>query len=72
MTILRNYIVRENMMSAQLEEQLRFVKQEMYDLAMEFGLSHELTVAKSQELDLILNRIHRLRLLEQAERQKND
>lgn len=31
------------------------LKKEMYDLMDEYGLAHPLTVAKSQELDVVLN-----------------
>jgi len=38
-----------------LNEKINNLKNEMYELAQEFGFCHELTVAKSQELDNLLN-----------------
>jgi len=67
MVVLSNFALQENPHSMRLEEKFIHVKQEMYALAHEFGLNHELTVAKSQELDVILNRINHLQLLEHKE-----
>ena len=38
-----------------LYEKLTQTKAELHELAKTFGIVHELTVAKSQELDLVVN-----------------
>ena len=38
-----------------LQEKINKGKNEMFELAQIFGLNHELTVAKSQELDGLIN-----------------
>lgn len=41
--------------SKELYEKMIRTKEEMNELAKLFGVNHELTIVKSQELDLILN-----------------
>lgn len=38
-----------------LYNQISKVKSELHDLVKKFGIVHELTVAKSQELDVVVN-----------------
>ena len=41
--------------SVEKDEKMFKVKEELNDLAQRFGLTHEFTVSKSQELDRIVN-----------------
>ena len=41
--------------AAKIYEKLTQTKAELHELARTFGIVHELTVAKSQELDLVVN-----------------
>jgi len=41
--------------STLLYERLTQTKAELHELVKKFGIVHELTVAKSQELDLVVN-----------------
>lgn len=54
MIILKNKKIQYNQPKA-LYPKMLHLKQEMKGLADSFGITHELTVLKSQELDLILN-----------------
>jgi len=47
-----------------LYERMVKVRSEMLELERIFGLKHELTVAKSQELDLVINEYMCLDILE--------
>lgn len=66
MIVLSNFVLKENPKSMFLEEKLMNAREEMYELAKAYGITHGLTVAKSQELDIILNNINHLKLVEKV------
>ncbi|MGL4335337.1 MAG: Spo0E family sporulation regulatory protein-aspartic acid phosphatase [Turicibacter sp.] len=39
----------------EIYKQITSIKSELHELVQTFGIVHELTVAKSQELDLVVN-----------------
>jgi len=64
MVVLSNYSMKENPEAIELEEQLVRTREQMYELADVLGLNHHLTIQKSQELDVLLNKINKLKLSE--------
>lgn len=46
-----------------IHDKLVRVRMEMYELEESFGMIHELTVAKSQELDVVINEYMRGQVL---------
>jgi len=55
MTIIKDTTLPENNQFKKLHEQMARVREEMHELEEYFGMIHELTVAKSQELDRVIN-----------------
>jgi len=48
-------MIKTKVHQSELYEKLIRTKEELYELVKKFGIVHELTVAKSQELDLVVN-----------------
>ena|GEM_PF-2978121 len=48
-------IMKKETHQSELYDKLTQTKAELHELVKEFGIVHELTVAKSQELDLVIN-----------------
>ena len=48
-------MIKTNVHQAELYDKLTQIKAELHELVKHFGMVHELTVAKSQELDHVIN-----------------
>ena len=55
MKVIMDASIPENTQFRKIYEQMTRVREEMHELEEYFGMIHELTVAKSQELDRVIN-----------------
>ena len=56
MIIIKNFDINKIENSQELYANIAIKKEELNELVLKYGISHELSIAKSQELDLELNK----------------
>ena len=55
MKVIEDSNLPENNQFKKIYDQMTHIREEMHELEEYFGMIHELTVAKSQELDRVIN-----------------